>query len=102
MVQYYDVWKSITVTTLFPFVASSSDFSEGVRVVWFWPWHTKAIVYIHINNDNIAENTEAFEVDLLKSHYSYNKGIKFGRNPKAIVYIKDGESTDHEITISLV
>jgi len=72
-------------------IASSSDFDEGTQVVSFSSRQTKATAYIHINNDDIVENTEAFKVEILISRDVYNSGIRLGRQPTATVFIKNGE-----------
>jgi len=72
-------------------LASSSDFDKGTQVVSFSSSQTKAIVYIHINNDDIVDNTEKFKVEILISQEAYKSGVKFGSKPVAIVWIKNGE-----------
>jgi len=59
--------------------------------VLFSSRQTKAVVYIHINNDDIVENTEAFKVQILISPQEYNSGVRFGSQPWATIYIRNSE-----------
>ena len=74
-------------------VASSSDFDEGTQVVSFSSRQTKATAYIRINDDDDFENTEGFKVEILISRNLYNSGVRFGGQPTATVYIKNGEQS---------
>ena len=86
-------------TVMCLFVASSSDFIEGTQDVSFSPGQKIAIAHVHINDDSNAESTETFIVDLSVSHFETAKcDVKFGKQPKATVSIKDGKSDDCEIT----
>jgi len=72
-------------------LASSSDFDDGIQVVSFSSRQTKAVAYIRINDDDKIEHNEKFKVELLISRDAYNIGVKFGKQPTTVVYIKNGE-----------
>ena len=78
-------------------LASSLDFDEGIQVVSFSSRQTKAVAYIHIKNDDIVENTEKFKVEILIAQDEYNSGVRFGRQPTATVYIKNGELLTEDV-----
>ena len=72
-------------------IASFDDFEQSLQTVKFSPSQSTRTVYIKINDDDRVENTEAFQVEILISYYSYYLwGIRFGSPSKVKVYIKDG------------
>ena len=77
-------------TKYFLFLASSHDFEESIQTVKFSSRQRTATVYVKIKDDNRVESTEAFQVEILISHDTYLRGIRFGNPAKAIVFIKDG------------
>ena len=71
-------------------LASSRDFEESIQIVQFSSRQSTATCYIKIKDDDLVENTEAFEVDILIPHDLHSRGVRVDSPHKAKVYIKDG------------
>ena len=71
-------------------LASSHDFEESIQTVKFSSRQSTATCYIKINDDDLVESTEAFQVEILIPRTFYSQGIKFGSPSKVKVFIKDG------------
>ena len=71
-------------------VASSYDVWPGTYAIVFDPGVNSRIVRIKIRNDNLAEGTEAFGVQLIVPNHQKSKGLKLGNNSIATVFINDG------------